>query len=516
MTDTQTPPVTPYRSTAVPAGRDGFVQLLRAEWTKLRTVRRWGLTLLGAVLVTVLVSVFAATSSKVQFAGGGDRGPEPTGPGGVRIVDSFRYAHQALPGDGTITVRLAEFRTGEGSTPEWGKAGVLIKKDAAPGASYAALMLTPGHGVRLQNDFVHDRAGSNSPAGEPRWLRLTRDGTTLTGYESADGKEWSEVGAVTVPGLTGTVQVGLFVASPMVDTMDRQFGSVSVSSEPSRSTAVFDDVTVDGGSGDWRHTDVGEQPGGDGQSSGPVGGEGESSESGGRFTLTGSGDIAPAQYNTDLAAMSLSGTQLGLVLIAALGVLFITAEYRRGMIRTTFAASPRRGRVLVAKAVVIGVTAFAAGLVASVASFLIAQPILKANGHKPPRFPELQLTDGPVLRAVLGSAVLLALIAVLALGLGALLRRTAGAVATVVVLFVAPLVLVTTLPIGFAQFLQQFTPLAGFAVQETLTRYDHVATLCLPEEGCYPQGPWIGIGTLLLYAVAVLGLAVWRVRRRDV
>ncbi|MFI6944124.1 ABC transporter permease subunit [Streptomyces sp. NPDC050418] len=507
MTDTRTPPVTPYRSTAVPPGRDGFAQVLRAEWTKLRTVRRWNLTLLGAILLTVFISVFAASSSQVSIGGGdADRGPEPTGPGGVRILDGFRYVHQDLPGDGGITVRVSDLRSVEGGTSEWAKAGVLIKKTAEPGSPYAAMMLTPGHGVRMQHDFVHDTAGSKASADDPRWLRLTRDGTTLAGYESADGKDWNKVAAVEVPGLTGGVRIGMFVTSPMVSEMDRKFGSVDVGTEPSRSTAVFDHVTAEGASGSRQHDNVGDQP------MAP----GESEESGGTFTLTGSGDIAPASYDTDLGTMSLSGTQLGLVLAAALGALFVTAEYRRGMIRTTFAASPRRGRVLLAKALVIGGVTFLAGLIASVASFLIAQPILRGNGHKPPQFQELHLTDGPVLRAVIGSAVLFALVAVLALGLGALLRRTAGAVATVVVLFVAPLVLISSLPLGFARFLQQATPLAGFAVQETVTRYDQVASLCLPEEGCYPQGPWLGLGTLLLYVLVVLGLAVWRVRRRDV
>ncbi|MER7170330.1 ABC transporter permease subunit [Streptomyces mesophilus] len=505
MTATRTPPVAPYRSSAVPAGRDGFAQLLRAEWTKLRTVRRWNLTLLGAVLVTVLISLFTASSSSVQL-GGGDRPPAPTGPGGEQILDSFRYVHQDLPADGTITVRIADFGTDTPVTPEWAKAGVLVKKSEAQGASYAAMMLTPEHGVRMQYDFVHDTSGGAASVDEPRWLRLTRDGTNLTGYQSADGKEWTKVATAQVPGLTGTVQVGMFVASPTVTELDRQFGAASIGDRPTRSTAKFDQVSVTGAQGGWQHTDIGEPPAG----------ESESGESGGTFTVTGSGDIAPATQHGDLAMMSLSGTQLGLVLIGALGVLFITAEYRRGMIRTTFVASPRRGRVLIAKAVVVGVVTFVAALVATVVSFLIAQPILRANGHKPPQFPEVSLTDGPVLRAVVGSAVLLALIAVLALGLGALLRHTAAAIATVVVLFVAPLILVTALPIGFAQFLQQVTPLAGFAIQETSTRYDHVASMCLPEEGCYPQGPWLGIATLFLYAVAVLALAIWRVRRRDV
>ncbi|MFP3987257.1 hypothetical protein U9R90_07080 [Streptomyces sp. E11-3] len=185
------------------------------------------------------------------------------------------------------------------------------------------------------------------------------------------------------------------------------------------------------------------------------------------------------------------------------------------MIRTTLAASPRRARVLLAKAVVIGAAAFAAGLVAAVGSFLLVQPILRDNRPELSGFPELALTEGPVLRALLGTAALFALIAVLALGLGALLRRTAAAVTAVVVVTVLPLILVSLLPLGLSQGLQRLTPVAGFAIQETLPRYDQVASLCLPEDGCYPQGPWIGLATLVAYVAVVLGLAAWRLRRRD-
>jgi hypothetical protein len=94
---------------------------------------------------------------------------------------------------------------------------------------------------------------------------------------------------------------------------------------------------------------------------------------------------------------------------------------------------------------------------------------------------------GDLLRAVVGTAVLLTLIAVFALGVGALLRHTAAAVT--VVFIVLPLNLTTWLPLGTAQWLQRLTPVAGFTVQETLLRYDFMDQLCLPENGCYPQGP---------------------------
>ena len=63
---------------------------------------------------------------------------------------------------------------------------------------------------------------------------------------------------------------------------------------------------------------------------------------------------------------TLVGAFAGLIAVVVVGTMFITAEYRRGLIRTTFAASPRRGRVLAAKAIVIGAVTFAAGLAAAV------------------------------------------------------------------------------------------------------------------------------------------------------
>ncbi|MGW7070508.1 ABC transporter permease subunit [Streptomyces sp. NPDC054855] len=516
MTTTETPPR--GRPGTVVAGRDGFPQLLRAEWTKLRTVRRWGLTLLAAVLVTVLISLFSASSSGLEVAGGGSSAP--TGPGGVAIRDDFTFVHRTLPADGSITARV----TGPAGVrpdraPAWAKAGVIVKENTESGSDYAALMVTPGHGVRFQSHFTGDVAGPAVSADKATWLRLTRSGVTVTAYTSADGRGWRKAGTAELDSGAGAVPVGLFVASPDVRSMTREFGNVSHDDGPSRSTARFDEVTVKGGArgADWELTDVGRTGGGRGEPSPPPGArQGELERSGGTFELTGSGDIAPGTpLQPDLVAASLNGSQLGLVLIAALGVLFITSEYRRGMIRTTFVASPRRGRVLVAKAVVVGAVAFAAGLVANLASFLLSMPVLRENGHKPPLFPEFSLTDGPVVRAVLGTAALLALVAVLALALGALLRSTAAAITTVVVVIVLPLVLVSMLPLGMSQWLQRLTPVAGFAIQETTPRYDQVASLCLPEDGCYPQGPWPGFATLAAYAVVALGIAVWNVRKRD-
>ena len=90
----------PYRSD-LPRGRDGTVALLRAEWTKFRTVRGWVAGMAAAGVVTVLMSVLGAGSS-----GGGGGGTPPTGPGGEVVTDLFAFVRQPLDGDGTITTRV--------------------------------------------------------------------------------------------------------------------------------------------------------------------------------------------------------------------------------------------------------------------------------------------------------------------------------------------------------------------------------------------------------------------------
>ena len=78
-----------------------------------------------------------------------------------------------------------------GLTP-WSKAGIIITASTRQGAAYAAMMVTGGHGVRMQYDYTERRPGLAGAvtAASPRWLRLTRAGDTVTGYDSADGTHW--------------------------------------------------------------------------------------------------------------------------------------------------------------------------------------------------------------------------------------------------------------------------------------------------------------------------------------
>ncbi len=167
-------------------------------------------------------------------------------------------------------------------------------------------------------------------------------------------------------------------------------------------------------------------------------------QAGGTFTVTGSGDIAPDEPGGAGPGQPLDHTLVGafagLIAVVVVATMFITAEYRRGLIAVTFAASPRRGQVLAAKAIVIGVVSFAAGLVAAAIAIPLNSHVLRANGNY--LYPVTLLTQA---RLVAGTAALLAVAAVLALALGAVLRRGAIAVTVVIVAIVLPyLVAVTT------------------------------------------------------------------------
>ncbi len=153
----------------------------------------------------------------------------PTGPGGEWVTDSFYFVRQPLAGNGSITARVTSLTSllppaGQvfGVAPSrpglvpWSKAGIIISGGTSQGSAYAAMMVTGGNGVRMQWNYTGDTPGLPGAvsAASPRWLRLTRDGDTITGYDSADGTQWTQVDAVTLAGLPSTAQSGLFAASP--------------------------------------------------------------------------------------------------------------------------------------------------------------------------------------------------------------------------------------------------------------------------------------------------------------
>ncbi|HKA96000.1 MAG TPA: ABC transporter permease, partial [Streptosporangiaceae bacterium] len=127
-----------------------------------------------------------------------------------------------------------------------------------------------------------------------------------------------------------------------------------------------------------------------------------------------------AAASFDAAGISLSGVQLAQIAVGVLGVLLITSEYATGLIRTTLAAVPRRLPVLWGKAALLVAATVAVSLPAALVTFVAGQSIL-GRQHL-----AISLSHPGVARAVLGSALYLAVAALLGLGLGALLRSTAG------------------------------------------------------------------------------------------
>jgi ABC-type transport system involved in multi-copper enzyme maturation permease subunit len=432
----------------------------------------------------------------------------PTGPGGEEVTDRFVFVHQALAGDGSLTVRVASLAgavlPGPGGEPllaPWAKAGLIIKDGTKPGSTYAAVLLTGGEGVRMQYDYTHDHAGP-AAAAAPRWLRLTRTGDTITGEQSADGVAWTTAGTARLPRLPATAQAGLFVTSPQYA---RQVGVAGTSGGPTRATGVFDHVAR---RGDWADPGWLTDNVGDGEAA-------TADRDGDTFTLSGSGDIAPAVAGAAGLGVSLTRTLLGtfaaLVFLVVIGAMFAAGEYRRGLIRTTLTAAPGRARVVAAKAVVLGAVTFVPGLIAAAVVVTEGRRVLRANGvyvH-----PVSALTE---IRVVTGTAALLAVAAVFALALGVLLRRGTLAVTTAVMLVVLPYLLaMTVLPAGAAQWLLRVSPAAAFALQQSVPEYAQVANLYTPANGYFPLPPWGGLAVLCGWTAAALAGAAILIRRRD-
>ena len=527
-------------------GWGGFGGLVRAEWIKFRSVRGWVIGMILAALLTIFLGVFAAANASIgcQLNGGPPKSGKaclpyiPHGPGGEIVTDSFSFARQPLTGNGTITAEVTSLtgkhanlssgpvQVGNGNMvpglAEWAKAGIIVKQSTHQGSAYAAMMVTDGHGVRMQYNFTGDTAGMPGAvsAAHPRWLRLTRSGDTITGYDSADGMHWTQVAVVQLTGLPSTVQVGMFATSPGYTVTQNSFGGASTNGGPAQATGVFDHVSLAGGApgSTWTPAAIG---GGGPAGGGPGQGGGGSvpfTRNGGRYTLTGSGDIAPvtpgpnSPLPTVTIGQSLAGAFLGLIAIVVVAAMFFSTEYRRGLIRTTLAATPRRGAVLAAKAVVIGAVAFVTGLVAAVVSVGVGVPKEESSGQV--------LLTAPLLtevRVIVGTAAMLAVAAVFAVALGAILRRSAAAITIAVVTVVMPFLLaaLNVVPAGVGDWLLRLTPAAGLAIEQSIPRYAQVTTITSPVQGYYPLSPYAGFAVLCLWAAAALALALVMLWRRD-
>jgi ABC-2 type transport system permease protein len=206
---------------------------------------------------------------------------------------------------------------------------------------------------------------------------------------------------------------------------------------------------------------------------------------------------AAAIASFDPAAISLSGVQLAQIAVGVLGVLLITSEYATGLIRTTFAAVPRRLPVLWAKAGLLAATITIVSVPAAFAAFAGGQSILA------PKHLSVPFSEPGVSRAVIGSALYLAVIGLLGLGLGAVIRNAAGGIAALFGLLYGLPLAANFLPGSMATDVSKFLPAnAGQAV-----------TSVHPDPTMLQ--PWTGFGVLCLYAAVLLALSAARMRRGD-
>jgi ABC-2 type transport system permease protein len=215
-----------------------------------------------------------------------------------------------------------------------------------------------------------------------------------------------------------------------------------------------------------------------------------------RFSQDGGANGRFSDFDPTL--ISLRGVFLAQLAIGVLGVLVITGEYSTGMIRSSVAAVPRREPILIAKALVFAVTAFIVTEVAAFTAFLLGQQALTSTHLK------ASLSTPHAERAILGAGLYLTLIGLLAVGLGFLVRSTAGAIATLFgIVLVFPL-LAEALPTPYSTDVSKYLPLnAGTQIMSTRN----------PDPS--QLGPWTGLGVVALYAVVALAAGAVMLKRRD-
>jgi regulation of enolase protein 1 (concanavalin A-like superfamily) len=142
--------------------------------------------------------------------------------------DSFHYVYQPYQGDVTITARVTSLT----QTSIWTKAGVMIRENLEPNSRHAMAIVTPARGTAVQyrtetggqslnQNFLTDQA-------TPYWVRLTRQGNTITGYSSPNGTDWREIAQVSIE-----LPESVFIGLPLTSNNPNQLA-----------TANFDNISV--------------------------------------------------------------------------------------------------------------------------------------------------------------------------------------------------------------------------------------------------------------------------------
>ena len=199
----------------------------------------------------------------------------------------------------------------------------------------------------------------------------------------------------------------------------------------------------------------------------------------------------------DGVRVSLGGSHLSQIAFGVLGVLIITSEYTTGMIRVTFSAVPRRRLLLTAKAIVFGVTALIGGIIASFAAYFVFQWLLTGDSLRS------SIGDPGVVRELIGGGLYLAVLGLLGLGLGIIIRSSAGAIASLFGLLFVPQILVELLPSTWKSTIGPYVPME--AGSQIFSQHREAGAL----------GPWAGLGVFCLYAAVALAIGFVLINRRD-
>jgi ABC-2 type transport system permease protein len=202
-------------------------------------------------------------------------------------------------------------------------------------------------------------------------------------------------------------------------------------------------------------------------------------------------------FLTALTVSFLGYAEYAVIPVSVLAVLQFTSEYTTGLITTTFCAVPRRWAVVAGKAAVTGTAALVAGEVLGLACFFLTQAMLSGR-HR-----GLSLAQPGVPGAVLAGGFLLCACALTALGVGAIIRHTPGAIAATLVAIYGLGALCLALPSPWKDDLGRFT--MPFAAAQVLATH--------PQPGLFSPAPSMLV--LIAWPAAALLAATLAITRRD-
>ncbi len=200
----------------------------------------------------------------------------------------------------------------------------------------------------------------------------------------------------------------------------------------------------------------------------------------------------------DAPATSLVGLFIAQFAVGVLGVMVISAEYSTGTIRATFSSAPKRSKVFGAKIVVFGLLAFVVAEFTSFVAFFLGQFLLSAPAT------HASLSSPGAFRAVFGGGLFVCVLGLIALGMGTIIRHTAGAISAFVGMLLILPIIVQVLPNQISLDVRRFMP-------------DRIGVDIITTKGGLFQAfsPWVGLMILCLYAVGLLVIGNSMLDKRD-